>query len=82
IGWEFYYPNFQADFGEKYTAHLIADLKDKGLSSEEIQAQKAEMQAWMIKYENPLYRIPITLMEIFPLGVIVALISALALKRK
>ena len=82
IGWEIYYPNFQADFGEKYSAYLISNLEEQGLSSAEIAAEKANMDDWMEKYESPLYRIPMTLMEIFPLGLIVAVISALILKRK
>ena len=48
----------------------------------EIAAEKANMDNWMEKYKNPLYRIPMTLMEIFPLGLIVSVISALMLKRK
>ena len=82
LGWEVYYPNFQADFGEKYSAHLIASMEEQGLSQEEIESEKASMEEWMIKYQNPLYRMPITLLEILPLGLVVALISATILKRK
>ncbi|MEQ6166060.1 MULTISPECIES: DUF4199 domain-containing protein [unclassified Ekhidna] len=82
VGWEIYYPNFQADFGEKYSAYLISNLEEQGLSSTEIAKEKASMEQWMQMYKNPLYRVPMTLMEIFPLGLIVTLISALILKRK
>jgi amino acid transporter len=82
IGWEIYYPNFQADFGEKYSAYLISNLEESGSSAAEIEAEKANMIEWMEMYQNPLYRVPMTLMEIFPLGLIVAVISALILKRK
>ncbi|WP_424961235.1 DUF4199 domain-containing protein [Ekhidna sp.] len=82
VGWEIYYPNFQADFGEKYSAYLISNLEEQGLSSAEIATEKASMKEWMQMYKNPLYRVPMTLMEIFPLGLIVTLISALILKRK
>ncbi|WP_420318640.1 DUF4199 domain-containing protein [Ekhidna sp.] len=82
VGWEVYYPNFQSDFGEKYGEYLISNLEEQGLSATEIATEKASMAEWMVKYENPLYRIPMTLMEILPLGLIVSLISALILKRK
>lgn len=82
IGWEIYYPNFQADFGEKYSAYLVSNLEEQGLSKAEIAAEKATMAEWMEKYKSPLYRVPLTLMEIFPLGLAVTLISALILKRK
>jgi len=82
IGWEIYYPNFMSDFGEKYNEYLLADLREKGLSKAEIVAEQTKMDDWLIKYQNPLYRLPLTLMEIFPLGLVVALISALLLKRK
>lgn len=82
VGWEIYYPNFQADFGEKYSAHLMAELQSQGLTADEIAAEKANMDDWMDKYQNPLYRIPITFLEIFPVGLIITFISSLILKRK
>lgn len=82
IGWEIYYPNFASDFGEQYNEYLITSLKEEGLSKEEIEVKKAEMADWLEKYESPFYRIPITLLEIFPLGLVIAIISALVLKRK
>lgn len=82
IGWEIYYPSFQADFGEKYANHMMKELQNQGLSASEIAAEKASMDMWMERYQNPLFRIPITFTEIFPVGLIVTLISALILKRK
>ena len=82
IGWEIYYPNFASDFGERYTEHLVSSLEEQGLNQEEIASKKEEMAVWMEKYESPLYRIPMTLLEIFPLGLLVTVISALVLKRK
>lgn len=81
IGWEIYYPNFAGDFGQEYGEYMLQNLKDQGLSAEEIAKEKANMDLWMERYESPLYRIPITLMEILPLGLIVALVSALILKK-
>ena len=82
VGWEIYYPNFAGDFGQEYGEYMIQNLEAQGLSAAEVAAEKASLQRWIERYENPLYRIPITLTEILPLGLIVALVSALILRRK
>ena len=40
----------------------------------------AGLEAMMANYGNPLYRVPITFLEIFPVGLLVALISAALLR--
>jgi len=40
----------------------------------------AELDAMRTQYANPLYRIPETFMEIFPVGLVVALLSAASLR--
>ena len=82
IGWEIYYPNFAGDFGADYTAYLLNNLEAQGYTAAQIAEEKANMELWMVRYENPLYRIPITLTEILPLGLLVALVSALILQKK
>lgn len=82
IGWEIYYPNFASDFGSQYTEYLINGYKEAGLSAEEIQEKKDEMAVWMDRYQYPIYRIPMTLMEILPLGIVVAAVTGLILKKK
>lgn len=82
IGWEIYYPNFAADFGERYSEYLVQSYEEQGLSTEEMKIKKEEMAVWMDRYENPLVRIPLTLMEILPLGILVAAISGLVLMKQ
>lgn len=82
IGWELYYPSFKEEFATQYEAHLLAEYKAEGLSDKEISEKKAEMDQWMENYENPFIRIGITFMEIFPVGLIISLFSALILKKK
>ena len=40
----------------------------------------AEMDQFAVQYENPLFRLPMTFAEIFPVGVLVSLVSALVLR--
>ena len=55
---------------------MIAEQKASGASAEAIAALTAEMQALAVNYANPLFRMPMTFAEIFPVGVLVSLVSA------
>lgn len=82
IGWMIYYPNFMPDFADQYAAHQIHQYEESGMSAEEIQLKKEEMKSYMELYENPLIMAGMTFMEIFPIGLLITLISALILKRR
>lgn len=73
---------FLPDFMEKYAASAIEKIKSSGLSAEEIKTKIADMESMRESYKNPLFMIGITLMEVLPIGIFVALVSALILKRK
>jgi hypothetical protein len=55
-------------------------MQAEGASQAAIQAEAAEMNAMAESYRNPLFRIPMTFVEIFPVGLLVALISAALLR--
>lgn len=74
----FFYP----DFMEKYTAHEITTLQSAGLSAPEIADKTKELEQAAAWYQNPLLKILMTYAEILPVGIVVALISALLLKRR
>ncbi|MEM0939271.1 MAG: DUF4199 domain-containing protein [Bacteroidota bacterium] len=82
VGWEIYYPNFASGFEEQYTTYIVNTMEAEGHSKDEIQAQKEEMAVWIEKYKSPFYRIPSTFTEILPPGILIALITALLLKKK
>ncbi len=72
------YPNFIADF----TKCSLDKLKSEGKSAAEIAQSTEQMQQMFSYYETWPGLIGITFMEIFPIGFIVALVSALVLKKK
>lgn len=74
--WEATLATTSMDFIGAYTETLIEEQKAKGASAEAIAAVTAEMQQLAIDYANPLFRIPMTFVEIFPIGVLVSLVSA------
>ena len=69
------------DFMEKYAAKAIEGIKSSGLNPTEMSAKITEMETMRENYKNPFFRICYTLMEILPIGIVIALISALILKR-
>lgn len=73
---------FLPDFMEKYAAFAIEKIKSSGISAAEMKVKITDMESMQESYKNPLFMIGITLMEVFPIGLFVALISALILKRK
>ena len=64
------------DFGTAYANALIDQEKAKGVSGEALAKFTAEMEAFKKQYANPLFRLPMTFAEIFPVGVLVSLVSA------
>lgn len=80
IGWEITLMATDYAFIDEYGQSLIDGVKAEGLRAAEEAAKIAEIEASMEMYRNPLFRLPITFVEIFPVGLIVALISAFILK--
>lgn len=78
IDFFFFIPNFM----EKYSAHMIDELKSSGASQTEIDKQTKEMANFAVMYKNPFFNAMMTYVEILPVGLIVTLISSLILKRK
>lgn len=77
---DYYY--FIPDFAEKYGARVLEKLKVSGASQAEIARQSTEMARFSQMYKNPFFNALITYTEIVPVGLVVSLISAWALKRK
>lgn len=73
---------FIPDFAEKFSAHMIEELRASGASQAEIDKQTKEMAEFVTNYKNPFFNAMMTYVEILPVGIIVTLISSLILKRK
>ena len=78
--WESYLQISGYDFMADYTRSVLKSMQAEGASQAAIQAKAAEMNAMAESYRNPLFRIPMTFVEIFPVGLLVALISAALLR--
>lgn len=82
VVWLIDYYLFIPDFMEKYEAHVIKETRESGASQADIAKKASEMAKFKDMYRNPLFVVLITYSEVFPIGIIITLISALILKRK
>ena len=81
-GWMILSNILAPDFMEKYIEFTLETLHRNGASLEEIEKTTAEMEKYQRYYQNPLLKAAITFMEIFPVGLIISVLSALILKNK
>lgn len=79
-GWEIYLVLTDYVFIENYAQSIIDAKQKAGLGGSELETVIADMEKIKIRYDNPLYRIPMTFIEIFPVGLIVSLVSAAILR--
>jgi hypothetical protein len=68
------------DFATSYGNSVVEQARARGASAAEIARMSAEMADFKVKYANPLFRLPMTFAEIFPVGVLVSLVSAAILR--
>jgi hypothetical protein len=64
------------DFAAVYSQAMIAKQEAAGVHGEALARYAAEMADFRRSYANPLFRLPMTFIEIFPVGVLVSLLSA------
>lgn len=80
VSWEAACSIAHLDFASSYAKAMIAQQQAKGASAEALARLTAEMEHFKVQYANPFYRWPMTFAEIFPVGVLVSLISAALLR--
>jgi hypothetical protein len=80
ISWEICMAYSSFDFIAFYKASMIEAATAKGSTPEQLQKAIADAEAFAKMYANPLYRMPMTFIEMFPVGLLVSLISATVLR--
>lgn len=78
--WELYLALTDYTFIDAYIASIIESRQTAGASQAELAATIAETETFRQQYSNPLFRLPMTFVEIFPVGVLISLISAFILR--
>ena len=77
VVWLFCYYLFVPDYLDKYIPHVL-----KEASAAELPSKTKEMESFREMYKSPFFVVLITYAEVLPIGLLVALISALILKKK
>jgi hypothetical protein len=80
--WEISYSKIGNDFNKKMQEQYYEQLQEEGLSEAELQEEKEKIDTSIEYYKNPVIRFGITLTEVFPVGIILTLISAGLLRKK
>jgi hypothetical protein len=81
LGWELYMWQTGGTFMADYIAKSVEDMRAAGKPATEIARFSAEMGAMAEQYKNPLFRMALTLTEIFPVALLVSLVSAALLRK-
>ncbi|MBD2701321.1 DUF4199 domain-containing protein [Spirosoma sp. BT702] len=82
LSWEFYYSTVWPNFMEWTAQNMEAAMRKKGSTEQEIATSMADFRQVAESYKNPLVRFAYTFIEIFPVGLIITLLSATLLRRK
>jgi len=65
-----------------YMDQTIEQLRASGATETEVSSKISEMESFQEMYKNPIVKIGITFLEIFPVGLIISLIAAGLLRKK
>lgn len=76
LSWEAAQKIAGLDYGAQYAKHMIEEKEKAGVSVEELDKVRAAAAKFQTQYADPAFRLPMTFIEIFPVGVLVSLISA------
>lgn len=80
IGWEITLAVTDFAFVDTYSTAAVEAARAKGASAADVAAVIAQMDEFRRQYANPLIRLSFTFVEIFPVGLLISLISAALLR--
>lgn len=78
--WEIYLAATDYAFMDQYIAATLEARRAEGLSGQAYRDLEAQMRDMAVAYQSPLFRLPLTFAEIFPVGLLVSIVSAVLLR--
>jgi hypothetical protein len=82
IAWEITFARSGEWFMQQWSTGELDKLKSSGATEAELQVAKQKWDEFGQVYQNPLVRFGMTLLEIFPVGLLISLFSAALLRKK
>jgi hypothetical protein len=76
LSWEAALAVTHMDFAGDYARQVIEHKRARGVSGEALAHAIADMERFKADYARPLYRLSMSFTEIFPVGILVSLVSA------
>jgi len=80
--WEIVYFKFMPGFAEKYAAHMVERAKTSGACQQKMNETERKAKQFTEMYHNPVINVALTFTEVFPIGLVVTLVSAGILRKK
>jgi hypothetical protein len=80
--WEVVYYKLMPGFADKYAAHLVERAKASGASQQKVAETERQAKQFKQMYDNPVFNVALTFTEVFPIGLVVTLLSAGILRKK
>jgi uncharacterized protein DUF4199 len=80
VVWETYVALAHYDFMGDYIAGIRHEREAAGVSGAALAREMAELETMRAQMANPLFRLPMIFLEIFPVGLVVALVAAALLR--
>jgi hypothetical protein len=80
--WEIIYYKLMPGFAEKYAAHMVEQAKASGATQQKIDEIQQKAKQFKQMYDNPAINVALTFTEVFPIGLVVTLLSAGVLRKK
>ena len=81
LSWEASQAVTGGDFMASYSSFVLEQARAEGKSAADIAALAKQMAEFKVQYANPWFRLPMTFSEVFPVGVLVSLVSAALLRK-
>ncbi len=82
IVWLIAYYKYVPDFMDKYAMRELSNAIKRGASLQEVARIQKETDSYKELYKSPVWVVILTYIEVLPLGLAIAFISSVALRRK
>ncbi len=80
--WELLYFKVMPEFGDRLVAQMVAEARSSGAAPDVIAKKEQEAHQMKTMLDQPLANMAMAFIEPFPVGVLVAFVSAAVLRRK
>lgn len=80
IGWEAYLAATHYTFADEFASQVLTAKIAEGASAAELTKLEADMAHFKVQYANPLFRLPMTFLEMAPVGLVLSLLAGFAMR--